>query len=305
MPKILVLEQTGTDPQYIADVLAVEPALQLEYAFTGPEALEKLAQWRPDAVIADLASPGKHELALIEQMHRLHPATPILLLASTSCTQANLEALLRWAASCLTKQHRDDQLFPTLSELLAAPYSADLHPRLLGCITETSCLFLLENDLSLIGPLISYLQESLAQIGVLDPAQQMRIGLAVEEALSNAILHGNLELSSQLKDVDEQAFQALLAKRRQSPPYALRKVSLEVTLTTEEARFVITDEGPGFDPQSLPDPLAPANLEKCSGRGILLMRTFMDDVRYNHKGNQVTLVKRLSSATPPFESPDR
>ena len=304
MAKILLVEQSETDRQYIAGLLAAEPDLQWEYAAPGPEALEKLAQWKPDAVIADLAAPGKNELALIEQIHHRHPDSPILLLTAAPCTQAILEALQRGAASYLPKQLLADRLLPTLSKLLAARGRADLQPRLLGCITETSCLFLLENDLSLIGPLIGYLQENLAQIGLLDPAQRMRIGLAVEEALTNAILHGNLELSSQLKDLDEQAFQRLLAQRRQTPPYCLRKVVLEVTLTTEEARFVITDEGPGFDRQALPDPLDPANLEKCSGRGILLMRTFMDDVRYNDKGNQVTLVKRFSSSPPP-QSPKR
>ncbi|HOM17944.1 MAG TPA: ATP-binding protein, partial [Thermoguttaceae bacterium] len=97
----------------------------------------------------------------------------------------------------------------------------------------------------------------------------------------------------QLKDMDEKAFQTLLTQRRSTPPYCFRKVSLEAALSAEEARFVIADEGPGFDPHGLPDPTDAANLEKCSGRGILLMRSFMDEVRYNEKGNQVTLIKRF------------
>ncbi|MGE0608143.1 MAG: ATP-binding protein, partial [Pirellulales bacterium] len=48
----------------------------------------------------------------------------------------------------------------------------------------------------------------------------------------------------------------------------------------------------GFDPSKLPDPTDPANLEKASGRGLLLMRSFMDEVTYNATGNQITLVKR-------------
>jgi anti-sigma regulatory factor (Ser/Thr protein kinase) len=59
-----------------------------------------------------------------------------------------------------------------------------------------------------------------------------------------------------------------------------------------EATFVIQDEGPGFDPASLPDPTDPENLDKVSGRGLLLMRTFMDEVSYNDRGNQVTMIKR-------------
>jgi anti-sigma regulatory factor (Ser/Thr protein kinase) len=58
--------------------------------------------------------------------------------------------------------------------------------------------------------------------------------------------------------------------------------------------FVIRDEGPGFDPASLPDPTDPENIEKACGRGLLLMRTFMDKVDYNRTGNQVTLTKRAN-----------
>ena len=59
-------------------------------------------------------------------------------------------------------------------------------------------------------------------------------------------------------------------------------------------RYVIRDEGPGFDPATLPDPTDPANLDRPCGRGLLLMRTFMDDVGYNRSGNEVTLIKYAS-----------
>ena len=55
---------------------------------------------------------------------------------------------------------------------------------------------------------------------------------------------------------------------------------------------MVRDEGPGFNPGDVPDPTDPANLERESGRGLLLMRTFMDDVQFSQHGNQVTLVKR-------------
>jgi anti-sigma regulatory factor (Ser/Thr protein kinase) len=65
-------------------------------------------------------------------------------------------------------------------------------------------------------------------------------------------------------------------------------------VTQQKATFIITDEGPGFDVSSLPDPTDPANLETPSGRGLLLMRTFMDDVKYNATGNRCTMIKLAS-----------
>ena len=57
---------------------------------------------------------------------------------------------------------------------------------------------------------------------------------------------------------------------------------------------MIRDEGPGFDPTKLPDPTDPANMEKASGRGLLLIRTFMEEVRHNDQGNEITMVWRSS-----------
>jgi anti-sigma regulatory factor (Ser/Thr protein kinase) len=73
-------------------------------------------------------------------------------------------------------------------------------------------------------------------------------------------------------------------------------VEVEAHITRQEATFVIRDEGPGFDPRSLPDPTLPENIEKPCGRGLLLMRTFMDSVAFNSTGNEVTMIKRSEAA---------
>jgi anti-sigma regulatory factor (Ser/Thr protein kinase) len=69
-------------------------------------------------------------------------------------------------------------------------------------------------------------------------------------------------------------------------------VQIKVRMNDRDAVFVIRDEGPGFEVAGRPDPTEPENLEQAGGRGILLMRTFMDEVLFNERGNEVTLVKR-------------
>ena len=76
-----------------------------------------------------------------------------------------------------------------------------------------------------------------------------------------------------------------------------------VRISPSQAIYVVRDEGPGFDPSSLPDPTDPANLDRPCGRGMLLMRTFMDNVIYNDKGNEVTLFKQREAE--PDESDDQ
>ena len=60
--------------------------------------------------------------------------------------------------------------------------------------------------------------------------------------------------------------------------------------------YRIRDEGPGFDRSALPDPTDPANLEKVSGRGLMLIHAFMDEVSHNASGNEITMAKRAEAA---------
>ena len=99
-----------------------------------------------------------------------------------------------------------------------------------------------------------------------DEHSSFSIRLAMEEGLSNAIKHGS----------------------RMDPS---KHVSLDYEVTPRRVEIVITDEGEGFDPQAVPDPTRDENLEKPSGRGIMLMRAFMDTVDFSERGNSVRLVK--------------
>ena len=152
--------------------------------------------------------------------------------------------------------------------------------------------YTLDNDAELVPALIVQLQPYLIRFGICDAGGCVRVGIALEEAVSNAIHHGNLELSSALREEGNDAYDLLAQARRREAPFMHRRVRIRARFSHDEAVYIIRDEGPGFDPQAIPDPTDPANLERESGRGLLLMRSFMDDVTYSSTGNQVTLVKR-------------
>ena len=100
------------------------------------------------------------------------------------------------------------------------------------------------------------------------------IWLATQEALNNAIKHGN--------QMDER-----------------KMVDFSVKIENDEFRIIIKDEGKGFDVTSVPDPTKPENLLKTSGRGIFYMKSFMDHVEYNaENGTQVTMIKRHKPSEP-------
>ena len=96
------------------------------------------------------------------------------------------------------------------------------------------------------------------------------IRLALEEALVNAHKHGN----------------------RCEPS---RKITISYDLDERRAIFRVRDEGPGFEPVRVPDPTLPNRLSLPTGRGIMLMRSYLDDLAYNDKGNEVQLIKERRS----------
>jgi serine/threonine-protein kinase RsbW len=63
-------------------------------------------------------------------------------------------------------------------------------------------------------------------------------------------------------------------------------------MTPARAEIIIEDEGPGFDRKGVPDPTSDENLEKCSGRGILLIESYMDEVKWTNRGRRLKMVKR-------------
>jgi serine/threonine-protein kinase RsbW len=109
------------------------------------------------------------------------------------------------------------------------------------------------------------------QAGI-DEDTRSGVSMAVREAMINAVLHGNAYDPG-------------------------KRVNLTLEQNGKELVVTIVDEGHGFVPEEVPDPLAPENLLKESGRGIFLMRAFMDEVRFRklNPGTEIILIKRIQS----------
>jgi hypothetical protein len=118
--------------------------------------------------------------------------------------------------------------------------------------------------------------------------------MALREALMNAIWHGNLELSAASPEEPETANELQIAERLQQLPYRYRRVHFLVKESLAEVVYVVRDEGPGFNPSLLTDLRNPATWDKFGDRGLVLIRTFMDEVRHNKEGNEITMIKRRS-----------
>ncbi len=184
-------------------------------------------------------------------------------------------------------------LIPTVQQVLSVIQAAQSVREVAKFAIESSIDLRLGNNETLVPKVIARLEQLLVELELFDEGERMQIAMALDEALVNAMVHGNLEVSSELRQTDAgQPYVDLIAKRKQQQPYGDRNVHVRLHATKCQATFIIRDEGPGFDRSILCDPTDPENLEKAGGRGLLLINAFMDGVRHNEIGNEITMVKK-------------
>jgi CheY-like chemotaxis protein len=298
MMRVLVVEDSRTQALAIR-LLLEEEGCTVALAGNGREALSALkaasngdAGAFPNVILTDLDMPEVNGLELVEAVRHDYPGLPVVLVTAMGSEEIAVRALAQGAASYVPKKNLDRDIIPTLTNVVSIAEGGRNEQRLRECLTRTEICFELDNDPDLVPPLIGHLEEQAACLQRQGRNERMRVGVALHEAMLNAIYHGNLEVSSDLRQEDERHFTNLVSERRQQSPYRDRRVFVRACLGRNEAVYVVEDQGRGFDPSRLPDPTDPTNLGRIGGRGLMLIRTFMDHVAHNATGNEITMVKR-------------
>jgi CheY-like chemotaxis protein/anti-sigma regulatory factor (Ser/Thr protein kinase) len=292
VPTVLVVDDSEVDRRLVGALLERQGGCKVAFATDGRAALQHFEQAVPDLVLTDLQMPEMDGLALVAAIKGEFPLTPVILMTAQGSEDIASEALRRGAASYVPKKKLAEDLIDTVERVLAAAREDRTHSRLMHHLSDCDARFVLGNDLTLIRALVSYLQQLLRCVPLGDETERLRVGIAIEEALKNAYYHGSLEVTTGAGWPQRKAIEQIARERLFEEPYRNRRIYVEAKISRSEARFVIRDEGPGFNAAQLPDPAEPESHNKASGRGIILMRTIMDEVCYNADGNEVTLVKR-------------
>jgi len=298
MAHILVVDDSPVDRKLISAVLQRTTNWSVEAVNDGQQALQRIAQGGVDLVVTDLQMPVMDGLTLVQNIRVEFNSVPVVLVTAYGSEKESLAALQAGAANFSPKDRLKTDLVPTVRSVLDWAESVrktNAEPR--GDIPDAKggqrrMAFVLDNNVGQIRTLIETLD---ANLPVWAERDSVRISMALEEALSNAICHGNLEVDSRLKAADDSsAFEHTVSQRLDCEPFCERRVRVQAEFSEQDIKIEIDDDGPGFNPGELPDPTSAENLLKPSGRGLLLIRSFMDEVRHNDSGNQITLIKHRS-----------
>ncbi len=299
MPMLLVADDSEIDRMVILELLKKEPLDWLvEAVSSAEEAMRLMRDVAFDVVITDVLMTGMSGLDLLNHVHRQPRKVPVIVVSGQDTRAAAIEALQNGAANYIPKSSLPALLGETVRQVLDASTAEKNHQRLIGTADDMRFHFKLTNDLALIHPLVGMIQQMAMGMRVLDIDNCTRLGIAIDESISNAICHGNLELSEEDMSYvrshlhDKRPIEAV-EDRRNEAPYNTRFVHVAVLITKDGVKISVRDDGKGFEVNAV---------DQDEGRrGITLIQNLVDKATFNEAGNEITLVKRATpsnSATP-------
>ncbi len=290
--KLLIVDDSAVERKLLTSLLRKQwPNYEIREADDGEAGLSAVEQWMPDLVLTDLCMPQLSGLDLMANLRDKQSLVPVVVMSGMGNEETAVEALQAGAASYIPKSKLTKLLVSTVETVLELAATHSNRRRMIDCLRSMDLRFEIDNDDSLVSPLVRYLEDHIGSLRLCGEQELVRIGVGLHESLLNAIHHGNLELDSELRQEDESIYHEMKEARKLIWPYSDRKVHVFASLNVDRLRFVIRDEGPGFNHKKVLDPTAEENLERIGGRGLLLIRSFMDEVSYNDRGNEITLMK--------------
>jgi CheY-like chemotaxis protein len=296
MARVLLVEDSPTQAVEMK-MLLEEASHQVCHVTNGKLGLEALESDALDVVVTDLEMPELNGLQLVEQMRLDYAHVPAILVTGQGSEELAAEALQRGAAGYVPKSQMRTLLNDTITDVLGVIRSDASYAKLISTLTKNVFIFDMPNDADLVAPLVGLLMQVVSGMDLIGGIELVRLGVAVENAVLNAMYRGNLELPPEQTPatraaIYDDATTAAIEQRKTRAPYKDRKVHVEFIASEHAVRVVVRDCGNGFDTSALPAAGNPDLLDTERGRGLVLMTSFVDQLLFNEKGNEVTLIKR-------------
>ena len=291
----LIVEDSITE-RTLLTALARKQGLNVLQAGDAESARAVVERETPDLILLDVHLPGVDGLSLLSHIRDEHPFVPVVVISSSTDARLVEDALNLGAVNFLHKPIKAAEFRFVVHRIARLLEEEEDVQEALESITERSTQMSIPCNPALLPRVVAYLGGEVRQHYPGHSVPLPDIKLALYEALANAVEHGNLEIGWEDKGEalsDSNGLRDLVALRCSTAPYAGRVVHVSVVYRPEEVEYRIRDEGQGFDPEGYDSARALSNTERLHGRGLALIRHYMDEVSWDDGGRQIRMVRSI------------
>jgi len=287
MHYVLIVDDSDVDRLLMEGLLKKVPGFEVIGARDGVHALEQLKAWSIDMVITDIQMPKMDGLELMKAISKDYPDIPVVLTTGMGSEDIASVALKSGAASYIPKSRLNKMLISTVEETFDMLSSERNYNRLLQRSMRSHFEFSLDNDPAQIPAFVDFTEKMLKGMTPLNRTERLRVSMAVSQALNNALYRGNLEIGAHYKIPTPNSpgteFEQIVTDRLVAAPWKDRKILVAMEIRKTGFGIRIRDDGPGFDTSNV------GSWSNPTLRGVILMKSFMDEVIFSGDGNDVEM----------------
>ncbi|MBK8808583.1 MAG: response regulator [Bacteroidales bacterium] len=290
MMKVLVVEDDDASREYI-EIILKKMGLQFKSSTNGKDALVLFNEYRPEVVLSDINMAEMDGITLLENIKRIQPHTIVVMLTAYNSEEYVVRCMRHGASNYLKKPIPKESITNLLRKYQTILKNYASEKKVSHFVKKNEFTLKIKTDFNLIPSVVNYLVAETDEL--FSPDVKLDIKLGIGELLMNAMEHGNLGISYIEKndaisgDTLTELYESLLSDAANAD----KIVKINFEKFENYCQWTITDEGEGFNPELVPNPISDNGVMQLHGRGIFICKFQFDKLEYIGKGNIVKVTK--------------
>lgn len=292
--KVLLVEDDAASLSYL-EVLMKREGHEYRSATDGKAGLKTFHEFNPDIVLSDINMAHMNGLEMVERIRQNKPGAIIIMLTAYNSEEYVIKAMKVGANNYLKKPVSKNSLISLLRKYTSVIEAKKIKSSICQYQTEHSFVLKFKTNTESVSSLVNFLVKESSD--KFTEEQKLDIKLGLGELVLNSVEHGNMGITYEEKStaVIDGTLQSLYAEKMEHPDIKNRYVTIAYNQTQCGAEWEITDEGNGFDPDCIPNPISEDGIMRLHGRGIFICKFQFDEMEYIGKGNKVRVVKNFNA----------
>ncbi|MBF0273662.1 MAG: response regulator [Nitrospinae bacterium] len=295
--KVLIVDDYLNSATAISDLLEAN-GFESEISLHGKSAIKRAKKEEFFVVLCDIFMPDFSGFDFLSSIKEIRPELPIIFITGHSDFDSAVTALNEGAVGFILKPVNPTELInrvEQLKKLYEERRDRDLAlQHIIHEVHEMEFLTSTLLDKDNLFSVVNYLVKQFTTIYEID-GLKFKLAIAITEVIQNALEHGNLEVPSHLRETygseGFDRFEKMIEERANDPAYNSKKIFISYLRSQTGVTLTVRDEGKGFNHKEKMAHIksGEVDLEKCYGRGLMIANSYMDDIHFNKKGNEITL----------------